>query len=99
MNTRLTAQRALPFAVKAMLCLLIIVTFSVVAFAQGTASSGLSGAVLDKNGAVIKGARKDDADQIRAKCTGGAAEQSVHGGPMAVFARAAKIDGTALVNY
>lgn len=45
---------ALP-TVRAGLCALLLLLLCSAAFAQGTASSGLSGTVLDKNGAVIKG--------------------------------------------
>jgi hypothetical protein len=41
--------------VRAAFCALLLLLLCSAAFAQGTASSGLSGTVLDKNGAVIKG--------------------------------------------
>lgn len=43
-------------AVKATLCALALLVMCTVGLAQGTSSSGLSGTLQDKNGAVIKGA-------------------------------------------
>lgn len=48
--------RSFELPVKAVLCALTIIILCSAAFAQGTASSGLSGSVADNNGAVIKGA-------------------------------------------
>lgn len=55
MNRKDSVNRfALP-TVRVGLCLLSLLLLCSAAFAQGTASSALSGTVLDKNGAVIKG--------------------------------------------
>ncbi len=55
MNRKDSGRSITRSIVKAWLCLLSVLVVCSAVFAQGTASSSLSGTVLDKNGAVIKG--------------------------------------------
>lgn len=55
MNRKDSVRRYELPAISLVLCSLLLLFFCSAAFAQGTASSALSGTVLDKNGAVIKG--------------------------------------------